>query len=100
MPDLSAAVREPSLYVSGPTHRFVEQCGREWNVFDCMGLSGRLMMTRVGSLAAEYRMFVAMNTEQRLYCFTLAESRTPHARAVERQLRESTPITPSDQRSA
>ena len=91
MSDLSAAVREPSLYVSGPTHRFVDRCGREWNVFDCMGLSGRLMMTRVGSLAAEYRMFVAMNTEQRLYCFAFAESRTPHASAVERQLRESSP---------
>jgi hypothetical protein len=58
------------------------------------------MVTRVGSLAAEYRLFVATNTEQRLYCFAFAESRTPHASAVERQLRESRPLTRSDQPSA
>ena len=93
MPDLAAAVPEPFLYASGPTHCFVDRGGREWNLFDCMEVSGRLMTMRLGSYAAEYRMFVATNTEQRLYCFAFDESRAPHAVTVERQLRESRPYT-------
>jgi hypothetical protein len=93
MPDLATAAPEPCLYVSGPTHRFVDCRGREWNLFDCMELSGRLMLIRVGSPAAEYRMFVATNSELRLYTFDFSESRSPYTLAVERQLRESGPYT-------
>jgi hypothetical protein len=93
MPDLAVAAPAPSLYVSGPTQRFVDRRGREWNVFDCMEISGRIMPVRVGSPAAEYRLFVATNTEQRLYRFDFDEGRTPQPVAVDRQLRESRPYT-------
>ena len=75
MPDLVMAGDNPCVYLSSGVHRFRDGRGALWTVFDCCDISKRLVVVGTGSMAAEYRVFIAATSEKRIYVFDPGESR-------------------------
>ncbi|HKO16440.1 MAG TPA: hypothetical protein VJU87_09375 [Gemmatimonadaceae bacterium] len=89
MSDLAAARKPPTVFTRGHALYYVDAFGAEWSVFDCLDVSGRLVVVRTGSKAAEFRVFSLLNGLKRRYEFRTTESRELEMQRLERQMAES-----------
>jgi hypothetical protein len=93
-PDLTVPLppARPRTFERGLKHAFVDANSREWGVFDCVRVSGRLVIVGAGSIAAELRVFIAGDGAKRQYAFRLEEQRDLDAASLEQQLGASVPL--------
>ena len=89
MSDVAAIRKRPALFTRGHALYFVDRCGAEWSVFDCLDASGHLVVVGTGSTAAEFRIFSLLNGRRRRYEFRTTESREVAMERLERQMAES-----------